>query len=147
MGKVGGARQGAGRPKGSVSKRSVDAVATAMAKGISPVEYMLSIMRDEDADSKRREWAAEKAAPYVHPRPTPLDRAIRIELPETTTLEGVDVAQAKVLQSVADGEITPSHGQSLSNLIESRRKAIETNELLVRLERLEEAISNKGAHR
>lgn len=137
MGKVGGVRQGAGRPKGSVSKRSVDAVAAAMAKGISPVEYMLSIMRDEMAEPKERAWAAEKAAPYVHPRPAPLDNAIEIDLPDTSDLAGIDAAQAKVLQSVANGALTPAQGQNLSNLIEARRKAIETNELLQRIEKLE----------
>lgn len=137
MGKVGGARQGAGRPKGSVSKRSVDAVATAMAKGISPVEYMLSIMRDETAERKDRAWAAEKAAPYVHPRPAPLDNTVEIDLPDTSDLAGIDAAQSKVLESVAAGALTPSQGQSLSNLIEARRKAIETNELLQRIEKLE----------
>lgn len=147
MTKTGGARPGAGRKRGSVSQRSVDVVAKAMSEGITPVEYMLLIMRDENADPKDRAWAAEKAAPYLHPRPAPLDNAIRIELSDTATLAGVDAAQAKVLQSVADGEITPLQGQSLSNLVEARRKAIETNELLVRLENLEEAISSKGARR
>jgi hypothetical protein len=71
MAKNGGARPGAGRPKGSVSQRSIDVVARAMAEGISPVEYMLGIMRDSDADPKARAWAAEKVAPFVHPRPSP----------------------------------------------------------------------------
>jgi hypothetical protein len=29
---------------------------------------MLAIMRGEEATQQRRDWAAEKAAPYVHPR-------------------------------------------------------------------------------
>ena len=70
MARTGGARPGAGRPKGSVHRRSVNAVAKAMAGGISPVEYMLGIMRDGEADSKERAWAAEKVT--LPPAPNPV---------------------------------------------------------------------------
>lgn len=36
------------------------------ASGLTPLDYMLSILRDENADIKDRVWAAEKAAPFVH---------------------------------------------------------------------------------
>lgn len=137
MPKIGGARPGAGRPRGSVSRRSVEVVAEALASGMTPVEFMLAIMRDESAEPKRREWAAEKVAPYLHPRPTPIDATISMDLPDTSTAEGIEAAQAKVLATVAAGEITPSQGQSLSTLIEGRRRAIETGELLARIENLE----------
>jgi len=105
------------------------------------VEFMLSVMRDENADPKRREWAAEKAAPYLHPRPTPVDRAIEIDLPDTGTIDGINAAQARLVDAVGRGEITPSEGQSISNLVDARRKAMETSELLRRIEKLEEAHS------
>jgi hypothetical protein len=38
------------------------------ASGLTPLEYMLSVLRDETMDTERRDWAAEKAAPYVHAR-------------------------------------------------------------------------------
>ena len=34
----------------------------------TPLEYMLRIMRDEAAESKRRDEMAKAAAPYLHPR-------------------------------------------------------------------------------
>lgn len=141
MARVGGARSGAGRPKGSVSKRSVDVAAKAMADGITPIEFMLSIMRDESADQKRREWAAEKVAPYVHPRPTPIDQPVALDLPDTATLTGVDDAQAEIIRKVSKGEITPTQGQNISALVEARRRSIESGELLRRIEALEEAKS------
>ena len=64
----GGRREGAGRPAGAVTKRSRAAAEKAAKSGLTPLEYMLSVLRDENADSKDRMWAAEKAAPYVHPR-------------------------------------------------------------------------------
>ena len=69
----GGARSGAGRPKGSKNGKSrtitrADVIEMAVARGLSPLEYMLIVMRDEKAPAARRDWAAEKAAMYCHPR-------------------------------------------------------------------------------
>jgi hypothetical protein len=64
----GGKREGAGRPEGAVTKRARDVANKAAEAGLMPLDYMLTILRDEAADSKDRMWAAEKAAPYVHPK-------------------------------------------------------------------------------
>jgi hypothetical protein len=62
-----------------------------MAEGISPLEYMLGILRDTNAAPDRRDWAAEKAAPYVHARLA------------ATELKGADGGAIKVeLVSFAD---------------------------------------------
>ena len=37
-------------------------------EGETPLEYMLRIMRDEAAESTRRDDMAKAAAPYLHPR-------------------------------------------------------------------------------
>lgn len=66
MAKFGGRQPGAGRPKGSVGKRTQEIIAAATAKGITPLEYMLKILRDEKADPTRRDEMAKAAAPYVH---------------------------------------------------------------------------------
>lgn len=62
----GGKREGAGRPAGAVTKRSREAADKAAKNGLTPLEYMLDILRDEMQDQEKRMWAAEKAAPYVH---------------------------------------------------------------------------------
>ena len=53
-------------------------------------------------------------------------RPVNIELPEVKTTEGVAEAQAAVVQAVADGELTPEEGTAVTNILEARRKAIET---------------------
>jgi hypothetical protein len=115
----------------------MDAAIKAMAEGISPVEYMLGIMRDEGADAKSRAWAAEKVAPFVHPRPAPMERTIHIDLPDTSTPAGIDQALGAVIAAMGAGTISPQEGQSFISVIEARRKAIETTDILARIEALE----------
>lgn len=62
----GGARLGAGRKKGLPNKRTAEAQEQAKASGITPLEYMLSVMRTQETDPRERLAAAQAAAPYVH---------------------------------------------------------------------------------
>lgn len=64
----GGPRQGAGRKKGGANLINAEARRKAIESGISPLEYMLGIMRDEAIDRETRFEAAKAAAPYVHAR-------------------------------------------------------------------------------
>lgn len=100
---------------------------------------MLSVMRDTDADPKARSWAAEKSAPYVHPRPAPIERTVQIELPSTATVAGLDAALDAIIVAMGQGQLSPSEGQSFMSVIETRRKAIETGDLLERIAALEKA--------
>jgi len=73
----GGRRAGSGRKPGSATKRTREIADKAAAEGITPLEYMLQIMRapsdHEDprvqaAREAMRFEAAKAAAPYIHPR-------------------------------------------------------------------------------
>jgi hypothetical protein len=67
----GGARQNAGRRKGSVSKATEvrqEILARATAEGLSPLEFMLEVLRDETKPFNDRFEAAKAAAPYTHPK-------------------------------------------------------------------------------
>ena len=143
MPKTGGAREGAGRKPGSVNRRNAEVIAEAIEAGITPVEFMLGIMRDADADPKRREWAAEKAAPYLHPRPAPLERTVEIELPDTSTVAGIDQALDIIIKAMGASELSPAEGQSFMSVVETRRKAIETGDMMERLQRLEEQVNKR----
>jgi len=87
----GGARKGSGRKKGATTKKT-RAIADKLAESdeITPLEYMLGVLRETpeklkakydagelsseefivelQAMQKRKDNAAEKAAPYIHPR-------------------------------------------------------------------------------
>lgn len=80
----GGRRAGAGRKKGSATKRTREIADAAAANGITPLEFMLAIMNapsdHEDAKVQvareaMRFEAAKAAAPYVHPRLQAIEHA------------------------------------------------------------------------
>lgn len=69
----GGKRPGAGRKKGQVTKATVfrqEMLARAAADGISPLEVIMTAMRNAWAanDHEKAVEYAVSAAPYVHPR-------------------------------------------------------------------------------
>ncbi|MGE0653301.1 MAG: hypothetical protein AB7P12_16390, partial [Alphaproteobacteria bacterium] len=71
----GGYRPGGGRPKGSKNLKTlaregaVDGSADAeISEGLTPLEYMLKVMRDDGAEPGRRDRMAIAAAPFVHGR-------------------------------------------------------------------------------
>lgn len=67
----GGARAGAGRKKGGSNEatgKRVDVAIRALRNGITPLEYMLQVMRNPKASESRRDEMARAAAPFVHPR-------------------------------------------------------------------------------
>jgi hypothetical protein len=63
---AGGPRPGAGRPKGATNKKTAELAAKVEASGLTPLDYMLGIMRDETMATESRFEAAKAAAPYVH---------------------------------------------------------------------------------
>lgn len=91
-----GAGNGQGRKPGEATKKTREIANKIASDGEeTPLEYMLRVMRQRDDDldqlvkdkaldaadalklkaarSERRDWAAEKAAPYIHPRLQSID--------------------------------------------------------------------------
>lgn len=64
----GGPRPGAGRKRGSVSKKTTEVAQRAAETGVTPLEYLLKVMRDSKKPLGLRMDAAKSAAPYMHPR-------------------------------------------------------------------------------
>jgi hypothetical protein len=64
----GGSRSGAGRKPGAATKLNQSAREQALASGVSPLDYMLTLLRNEDLSQSDRFEAAKAAAPYVHAR-------------------------------------------------------------------------------
>jgi hypothetical protein len=65
LGKHGGARPGAGRPRGSGKPKLL----AACPPGMDPIEFLLSVMTDASIDIRLRIQAAKAVLPYCAKRP------------------------------------------------------------------------------
>jgi hypothetical protein len=57
-----------GRQKGTRNKLNAQREAEIAASGLTPLAYMLKVVRDENEDTARRDEMAKAAAPYCHSR-------------------------------------------------------------------------------
>lgn len=89
----GGKREGAGRRPGTPNSVTAAREAEVKASGLTPLDYMLKMLRDEGAEPKDRMWAAEKAAPYVHPKLANVEHSGGLDV-TTQTKEQRDAAVA-----------------------------------------------------
>jgi len=75
-----------GRPKGSLNKKT-KALREALRGGISPLEFLLDVMRDEKKDFSVRVDAAKSAAPYCHARLATITHGAIEEQPIPVSIE------------------------------------------------------------
>ena len=61
-------RKTGGRQKGTRNRRTQALMVAVADSGITPLDYMLSVLRVQSASKEDRQWAAQHAAPYVHAR-------------------------------------------------------------------------------
>ena len=76
--------------------------------------------------------------------PVRRDAPVHTKLPAVKTPQDVADALQAVLEDIARGRTTPSEGEMISNVLDKRRKAIETLELLRRVEQLESAAEERA---
>ena len=69
--------------------------------------------------------------------PNTKDRTIALDLPDVDDLDGVGLAQTKILTAVAAGDITPNEGERVASIVEARRRSLETIDLEARISSLE----------
>ncbi len=62
-----------GRVKGVPNKVTAAKLEAIASSGLTPMDFMLQVMRDELAELGQRLDAAKSVAPYVHPKLAPVD--------------------------------------------------------------------------
>ena len=90
---AGGKRPGSGRPKGSRNVKTQEQAKAIKESGLTPLDYMLSVMRDEGNELGVRLDAANKAAPYVHSKLATIDHKSSdgtMAGPSLIVIKGVD---------------------------------------------------------
>lgn len=99
-----GERRG-GRQKGTPNKATAAREAAVKASGLTPLEYMLKIMRNRKLPRDVRLDAARSAAPYVHPKRASVEHRIPDPIPIASVPASVTDSQAmKAYMKLIKGE-------------------------------------------
>lgn len=103
-----------GRQRGSRNKATAKREREIAKSGVTPLEYMLKVMRNPKADDSRRDDMAKAAAPYVHPKLASMQHTGRnggpIQTIDVTRLKGMtdkelDLLERALVQiGIADGD-------------------------------------------
>jgi hypothetical protein len=72
----GGARPGAGRKTGSPNKATQERQKEIAESGLTPVQFLTQVYRNEGLDMTLRVNAAKSVAPYIHPSLSSVDMAL-----------------------------------------------------------------------
>jgi len=106
----GGPRKNAGRKPGSATKKTREIADMAAANGITPLEFMLNVMRQEPPETEderlRQSYvamqfeAAKAAAPYIHPKLS----AVEMNAKVTTRSLDQELAELNAAHSDAEGD-------------------------------------------
>lgn len=98
-----------GRGKGTPNRATAAKAAEIAASGLTPLDYMLNVLRDENIEWRRRDEMAKAAAPYVHPKLATVEQRSEQEHPFLTYLENMNAkAKAEREAAKAQGEGTGS---------------------------------------
>ncbi len=118
-----------GKPKGARSRATL--AAEALLDGEAEKLTRVAIDKALDGDPVALRLCLERLVP---PRK---DRLLTFDLPPIGGAKDHPAVLASVLEAVAGGDLTPSEGQAFAALMEQHRRAIETAEIVGRLEALE----------
>jgi hypothetical protein len=89
-----------GRQKGVANKRTREIADAAVKEGLTPLEYMLAVLRDEKVDPERRDRMAAAAAPYIHPRLANVEASIVVTGHEAALAELDEIESIKPLPAL-----------------------------------------------
>ena len=124
---------GRGRPKGSRNKSTQAALGLLEKHHESLMAKQLKAAHDGDA--KARQWCLEQ----LQRLPAPVRK---LKLQRIQTLDDLEKASETTLELIAQRRITIAEGGQMMNLLEQKRKLIETQQLGPRMEELERLIKS-----
>lgn len=125
----------AGKPKGA--RNHATRAVLDMLDGEADALTRKAIELALEGDTTALRLCLERLAPPAK------DKPVRLDLPEIQNIEDTAKALAEVIQSMANGQITPSEASAITAVLELYRKHIETVEIEARLQALEEKHGGK----
>ncbi len=118
-----------GRPQGSRNKATL--AVEGFLDGQSEALTQKAVEMALEGDMQALKLCLERICPPRKSRP------IQIDLPNVTTAADVTAAQGAVIAAMARADITPDEANTISGVLEAKRRAIETTEIEERIARLE----------
>jgi hypothetical protein len=126
---------GQGRPKGSRNK-TTRRMKEMLDRYLEPITQKLISMAMK-GDRVAMRLCVERLFPAQR------DGYVQMPLPGINSITNIRVAQGKVMQAIAGGQITPMQGEIISRMLEDQRRMIETGEFEARIEKLEQSAAEK----
>ena len=120
-----------GRPKGARHKTTV--AVEALLDGEAEEITRKAIEKAKEGDMIAIRLCMDRVAP---PRK---DRHVAFSLPQMEKAKDAAVAAACIVQTVAEGELTPSEAGELMKIVEGYARSLQVSDFEERLERLEKA--------
>ena len=139
-----------GRQKGTPNKATTEVRALAAGYGPDSVRELATLAGVAKDDDGKAVAGANSETARISALGMLMDRAygkalpgrlIEIDLPDTSTTEGVKNAVAAVVRATAMGEITAGEASDLCSVLDVQRRAIELSDIEARLAKLE---ANQG---
>lgn len=118
-----------GRAKGTRNQSTLMADALLDGDAQEIIATVVSLAKGGDMTAAR--IVLDRLIPPVKERP------IQIDLPDTSTAAGISAAQSAILSAVANGDLLPGEANTMVAIVETRRRALETQELESRIAALE----------
>jgi len=115
LGGRGGPRPGSGRKPGSPNKVTQAQRDKVAATGITPLDYMLDVLRNKRLKREVRMAAAVSAAPYVHPRLAAVEMTGKDGGPIEFTNAKADLARRIARHAGTGKPASPASGDRLTH--------------------------------
>jgi hypothetical protein len=125
-----GNKCGRGRPRGSRNKRTIQWEEMLSEHGEALVKKCVVMALQGDMAALRL-CMERLVAPCKQ-------SSAQFPLPSITTAAELVQAQAAVLEAFSHGQLTPSHAETMSDLLERHRRLLETEQIEARLQALEQ---------
>jgi hypothetical protein len=99
-------RKTGGRKKGAPNKATAAKAVAIAASGLAPLDYLLSLLRNESLDHNIRLDAAKAAAPYVHAKLAPIEAkppaeavpSLAERIAELDRIDAIEASEGKVVE-------------------------------------------------
>jgi Family of unknown function (DUF5681) len=118
-----------GRKQGSRNKATLAALA--LLEGDLETITKVCVDKAKDGDLMAVKLILDKVIPNAK------ERRLSLKLPQMDGAANVPAVLAAVLEAVANGELTPGEGQTITAMLEVYRKGVELNDIEARVKVLE----------